>query len=321
MRGFEKIVGQDRVKDYFRSVLKKKSLSHSYIFAGSKGLFKFELAKAVAQNLQDDFNHRSADIIVIESEDSTLKVQTIRDKLINDVMIKPFKSEWKIYIIKEAHKMTKEAQNALLKTLEEPPSYAIIILLVEDIENILDTIISRSLILDFVSPDYEEAFSYLVDNLYIDSAKASLVLRLSSHNIGRSLEYLEYFEMGGLWEDCITFIRQLPEVKQIEVIEFAKKIGLNKKQVDRGLKQRKFKFFLQVLLTFYRDIISYKLDTINAQIIIKEVELKTKELSKSLSLTYLFYCVDCIVEIDKRLEVGTNEVTALEELFLNIKEK
>lgn len=87
--------------------------------------------------------HNHPDIIYITHDKSSISVNDIREQLNNDISIKPYSSEYKIYIIPDANKMTEQAQNALLKTIEEPPAYAVIILLTENVDSLLPTIQSR----------------------------------------------------------------------------------------------------------------------------------------------------------------------------------
>ena len=92
-------------------------------------------------------NHNQPDIIYVTHEKpNTLSVADIRSQLVNDVDVKPYSSRYKIYIVDEAEKMNQQAQNALLKTIEEPPAYAVIILLTTNADAFLPTILSRCVV-------------------------------------------------------------------------------------------------------------------------------------------------------------------------------
>ena len=139
---FKDIIGQEFAKKYLTNSINKEKVSHAYLFEGMNGVGKKTLAKEFAKTLiKVDKLENSPDYISIEPEGSSIKIAQIR-KLQTDVLVKPH-SEYKIYIINKAEKMTVESQNALLKTLEEPPAYVIIILITSNKNSLLDTIKSR----------------------------------------------------------------------------------------------------------------------------------------------------------------------------------
>ena len=125
---FEKIRGQRFAKKYLSNSIKSNMISHAYMFEGPSGVGKNTMARELAATLLEMENlFNSPDYIEITPDGNSIKIAQIR-KLQSDILVKPYKS-YKIYVIDEAQKMTVEAQNALLKTLEEPPKYAIIILI------------------------------------------------------------------------------------------------------------------------------------------------------------------------------------------------
>ena len=152
MIGPENIVGQDQIKDFIKKSACMNKISHAYILCGEKGSGRYELARLFAATLQCSKEHdpwnleafdkpcgecrsclqmesgNQPDVITLTHEKKTIGVDDIRDQVNNHVSIKPYAGPYKIYIIPEADKMTEQAQNALLKTIEEPPGYAIIIL-------------------------------------------------------------------------------------------------------------------------------------------------------------------------------------------------
>ncbi|MDD6212231.1 MAG: DNA polymerase III subunit delta' C-terminal domain-containing protein [Clostridiales bacterium] len=162
MGNWDHISGQDTLKQYFSQVAENKKISHAYILEGEPGTPKKELAGAFARMLQcengngcgechscrafDSGNHPDIIYVTHEKQD-IIRIDEIRDQLVNDIGIRPYSSPYKIYIVDEADKMNVAAQNALLKTLEEPPYYGIIILLTVNSSYFLPTILSRSMVL------------------------------------------------------------------------------------------------------------------------------------------------------------------------------
>ena len=179
---FSTIIANDDICNYFSSSIKSNTLSHAFILLGGKGTGKHTLARfiAAALNCQEKNNdsiplpcqecvscqkilqNNSADLIYISREDdrATLGIDPIRF-IKEDVSFYPNDGDFKVYIIEDAHTMTTQAQNAFLLTLEEPPPYAVFILLCESTDNILETIKSRAPILRMRTPSKEDAVEYI----------------------------------------------------------------------------------------------------------------------------------------------------------------
>lgn len=163
---FENIIGNDSVKKLLSHSIDSNNILHSYMFIGPEGigkcLFAREFAKMILDNPIDIYNH--PDFMIIESEDGkSIKVEQVR-YLQEKISEKPVGGNKKIYIINDSNLMTKEAQNCLLKTLEEPPSYATIILIVSNENKMLTTIKSRCTKISFQPLSVDEIKSYFALN-------------------------------------------------------------------------------------------------------------------------------------------------------------
>ena len=145
---FEKIIGNNKNKELLENIVKSGNISHSYIFSGSDGSQKYELAREFAKEILGLQNLNSPDFFQIDSDGSSIKIEQIRD-MNKSIIEKPIVSAKKVYIINDANQMTKEAQNSLLKTLEEPPEYAHIILISSNDNMFLTTIKSRCVKINF----------------------------------------------------------------------------------------------------------------------------------------------------------------------------
>ena len=143
---FDDILGQDEVISILQNSIKQGSISHSYLFSGTRGTGKTSIARIFAKELGTS----DQDIYEIDAA-SNRGIGEIRE-LRAGVDTRPFNSDYKVYIIDEVHMLTKEAFNALLKTLEEPPSHVLFILATTEKHKILDTIISRCQVFDFNRP-------------------------------------------------------------------------------------------------------------------------------------------------------------------------
>ena len=156
---FEDILGNDDVKKYLTNCIENKNFSHSYIFSGIKGVGKYTFAKDFAKCILED--SMMQDYYELGPDGKSIKVSQIRE-LQNVINIKPTFSKKSVYIIDDADLMTIEAQNSLLKTLEEPPEYAVIILIVHNERSILSTVKSRCVNIKFSKLSDKDIKKYLL---------------------------------------------------------------------------------------------------------------------------------------------------------------
>ncbi|MET3616952.1 DNA polymerase-3 subunit delta' [Peptoniphilus olsenii] len=199
-------------KDFSQS-----SLSHAYLFYGPKGIGKFSHAKNFARAILTENpeqiryfsgidNYNSPDLDIIES-DNTIKKAEI-EELIEKSFSKPFNGKYKVVIINDFDKVTVEGQNALLKTLEEPMDYLILILITSNFEKILPTIISRCRILKFSEVD-EARIEKLLLSKSVSEKNAKLFSRLAHGSVCLAIKYTENPELLQLREDLIEILDSL----------------------------------------------------------------------------------------------------------------
>ena len=143
---FKDIIGQDHIVNTLQSSLKNETFAHAYLFAGSRGIGKTSIARIFAKELGTS----ASDLYEIDAA-SNRGIDDIRE-LRDSVSTLPFDSKYKVYIIDEVHMLTKEAFNALLKTLEEPPSHVVFILATTEAEKLPTTIVSRCQTYNFKKP-------------------------------------------------------------------------------------------------------------------------------------------------------------------------
>lgn len=155
-QSFDEVLGQDAIVASLKAALDKKELSHAYLFAGSRGTGKTSIARIFAKSLGVSPN----DIYEIDAA-SNRGINEMKE-LLSGVATLPFDSQYKVYILDEVHMFTKEAWNALLKTLEEPPKHVIFILATTELHKVLDTIKSRCQVYEFKKPTIETLKEMLV---------------------------------------------------------------------------------------------------------------------------------------------------------------
>ncbi len=146
---FDDVVGQEHIVTLLKNSIKNKKISHAYLFCGGRGTGKTTVARIVAKEI----GCNPEDIIEIDAA-SNRGIDEVRE-LREAVRTSPFSSPYKVYIVDEAHMLTKEAANALLKTLEEPPSHVIFILATTDPDKLPQTIVSRCQKIEFKQPDHK----------------------------------------------------------------------------------------------------------------------------------------------------------------------
>ena len=153
---FNEVVGQKDAVTLLQNAIKQKKVAHAYLFCGGRGTGKTTVARIVAR----DLGCNNEDIIEIDAA-SNRGIEEIRE-LREAVRTAPFSSPYKVYILDEAHMLTKEAANALLKTLEEPPAHVVFILATTDPQKLPLTIISRTQKIVFNEPDIETLATQLI---------------------------------------------------------------------------------------------------------------------------------------------------------------
>jgi len=148
-QNFREIIGQESVVKTLQGAIKNSAIAHAYLFAGSRGIGKTSIARIFAREIGTSAN----DIYEIDaaSNRGIDDVRALRDA----VAVLPFESKFKVYIIDEVHMLTKEAFNALLKTLEEPPKHVVFILATTEVHKLPETIVSRCQVFEFKRPTVE----------------------------------------------------------------------------------------------------------------------------------------------------------------------
>ena len=239
---FETILGNRKVKQMLQSSIEKNIVSHSYMFIGLEGIGKKMIAKEFAKKIlclnqrtdnqcicksciEFDTNN-NPDFLIIEPDGNSIKIEQIRNlqKLIQE---KPIISNKKVYIIDNADLMTKEAQNCLLKTLEEPPEYAVIILVGSNENLFLTTIKSRCMILHFDKISNEEIKRYLKDNLGINQINEEM-LDMFQGSIGKAMNLKDKQEE---YESIYGFINNLGKIDVIDLYKYSKPLYKFKEEI------------------------------------------------------------------------------------------
>ena len=198
---FSEIIGNDEIKNYLLNSVKNNTLSQSYLFSGTDGIGKLIMAKEFAKKIlclsdekKDECDCKSCkcfeggnhiDYTLINEAGETIKIDQIRE-MTNKIIEQPIISDRKVYIINDCDKMTVDAQNCLLKTLEEPPQFAVIILISSNENVILNTIKSRCMIIKFKNISNNSLKKYAIENLGYNGITENFLKSLNG-SIGQAI--------------------------------------------------------------------------------------------------------------------------------------
>lgn len=238
---FEHIIGNEQIKNILQESIKRNKTSHSYLFVGIEGIGKKIVAKEFAKMLLcleenkqegncksciefDSNNH--PDFLLLEPEGNVIKIEQIR-QLQKRIQEKPIISHKKVYIINDADKMTKEAQNCLLKTLEEPPEFSTIILIGINENAFLSTIKSRCMILHFQKIEDEKIKQYLSNQLEENNITENM-LKMFQGSIGKAIKLKDKQE---LYNKIENIIENLNKKDLIDVSNSAEIIYQSKEEI------------------------------------------------------------------------------------------
>lgn len=327
MANFKDMLGQHQVKQHLQTAISKGNISHAYIFSGETGYGRYTMASAFAKTLLCEQEHSDAcghckscmqaenrnnpDIRYITHEKSSISVDDIREQLNSDIAIKPYSGKYKIYIIREANKMTEQAQNALLKTIEEPPEYAVIILITDNLDALLPTIQSRCVHLEFKPIGKDEIAGYLIDNLQMEPKIARTAAGFCQGNVGKAIRFAASEDFQMMKKDVLSLLTNMDKMEVIDIIETIK---------DFSKQKNVFTDYLDLMMLWYRDVLMFKV-TKDTNILLYQDEYNN--ISKQASRRSYEDLENIINAIDKaklRLDANVNFELVVELLVLTIKD-
>lgn len=328
MAGFDDIIGQDGIVKHMKNAIKLSKISHAYILNGEKGMGKKTIAKAFAttilcekkgdtpcmechscKQLMSD-NHPDVKWIIHEKP-ATISVDDIREQINNDVVVKPYSSEYKIYIMDEAEKMNVQAQNALLKTIEEPPSYTIIMLLVSNKESFLQTILSRCVSLDVKPLDKKTIAQYLIKNCKMPDYQANMAADFSSGNLGRAIRLVTMETFTEMKEMLLLHMKSMFSANTADIGGYIKELNSFKDNISE---------YIDLLVAWFRDVLIFKASKDINQIIFKDqiglIERYAKQLSYE-GIENIFIAADKALT---RLRANVNFELTMELMLMTIRD-
>ncbi len=328
MAKFQDIIGQEQIKEHLRNALSTGKVSHAYLIDGEKSSGKEFIAKVFAMALQCEkgeaepcqechsckqaLSNNHPDIIrVVHEKPNTISVDDIRKQVNGDVALKPYSSAHKIYLITEAEKMTVQAQNALLKTLEEPPLYAVILLMTSNVNALLPTILSRCVMLHMKPVPDSLVREYLCRQLQMPDYKAEVCAAFARGNIGKAKALASSEDFENVKADALSLLKYIQDMELNEIIAAVKKASEYKLEIND---------YLDICVIWYRDALLFKAtNDVNHLIFRDEIQALRRAAQRS-SYEGIETIIKALDTAKKRLDSNVNFDLVMELLMLTIQE-
>ena len=328
MQEVEKVLGHEEVIRHLQNAVEKEQVSHSYIFAGEKGSGKKLLAKLFAMTLQCEEHKKEPcmhchackqvlsgnhpDLIYVTHEKpASMGVDDIREQINDTIMVRPYSSQYKIYIVDEAQKMTVQAQNALLKTIEEPPAYAVIMLLTTNPDAFLQTILSRCVQLKLKPLKDSVVKGYLEDKLQVKDVQAEIYSAFARGNLGKAIHLAQSEDFKMMYEEILRLLKEIKDMDISQLLDVIRKLKDDNTDIKECLD------FMQM---WYRDILMYKTTKDLNLLIFKDEFSAVKKAASLSSYEGLERILEAIDKARVRLDANVNMELVMELLLLTMKE-
>lgn len=325
--GFEEILGNEMVKDHFKKAIANHKISHAYILTGEAGMGRKSIANAFAMTLlcekggsepcmnchscKQVMSGNHPDLIYVTHEKpGSIGVDDVREQINDTIMIRPYSSYYKIYIVDEAEKMTVQAQNALLKTIEEPPAYAVIILITTNQEAFLPTILSRCVQMKLKPLKDFTIRNYLTQNLHIAEKDADICAAFARGNLGKAIHLALSDEFRELFQKVMVLVKNVGTMDISMLLDCIRE--MREQNFDIGE-------VLDLMQLWYRDVLMFKVTKDMNLLIFKDEYKMINETGEKVDYAGLEAILAAIDTARTRLNANVNMELAMELLLLTMK--
>lgn len=355
---FSDVIGLAPVKEHLQNALRRDNISHAYLFEGEAGTGKKMLARTFAQSIQctgkaqgepepcgtcraciQVQNGTHPDVKEITSERLTvIGVEDVRKQVVEDAFLMPYAGTRKVYVIPEAHKLSFAAQNALLKTLEEPPEYVVILLLTENAAAFLPTVLSRVVMLPFQPVADDLIRRYLMEEQKVTDYAAALAVSFARGNVGRALQLVKSDVFPTRLKRVIALFSEIDALRihqvnerlegVLEVPEEAllppgegKETAEEKRRREKKLQRAALFETLEIISALLRDLLVYKA-TSDPKLLIFTGEMSyISKACEALSYEDLGRLFKELEALRQQLHANVNALIALQMFLLQIQER
>lgn len=327
--GFKEIVGHEDIIAHFKSSIETGNVGHAYIISGDAGSGKKALAYAFADTLECEAggtepcgNCQSClqistgnypDIITVTHEKPNLiSVDEVREQLVNTVDVKPYKGKYKIYVIPDAELLNVQAQNAILKTIEEPPAYAVILLLTTNLDKLLETVQSRCLKLQTKPIRERDVLAYLTNVMGLTKEKAYFCLDFAQGNLGKAIKLAGNEEYAKIVDSVVNVLTHIGDMDVETLGKAVKDIEQFKMSMND---------YMDLMMMWYRDAMMIKITGNVDKILFKNEFSTLKKQAGKLTFKSIEDKIDAIAKAEQRLLANANFEVTIELLLLTLKEE
>ena len=332
---FSDIIGQQHIKEHFQSSVINKTISHAYIINGEKSSGKSMLAKAFAMAIMCEaggsepclqcesckkiINNCNPDVINLvrdkKKKTDSIGIDEIRQQVISSIYDRPYSGDHKVYIIDDADKMNIQAQNAILKTLEEPPSYAVLILITTNAARLLPTIISRCIVLNMRPVEDKVIRQYLRDqDRFLDST-IDVITAMASGNVGKAKLISEDSEFIEFQDSIIEILKSIPNSDYRRILD-----GIDKLSEIKSEKKYSVEEVFDLFTLWYRDVLLYKATEDIDSLIFKKEATSIAKQSMYFKYDALNEVIRFIDDAKSKVSSNLNYEAVMELLLINIQE-
>ena len=325
-RDFDDVRGRDAIVRTLKNQIVSGRIGHSYLFCGTRGTGKTTIARIFARAVNCENQHdgnpcgecptcraiaAEANLNVTELDAaSNNSVDDIR-AIVDQVEYSPTQGRFRVFIIDEVHMLSNAAFNALLKTLEEPPEYAVIFLLTENADSLLATIRSRCVMLKLRNIKDKLVKKYLMEQMQVPDYQAELCAAFAQGNIGRAIMLAKSEHFNEIKDEAIQLLKYIDEMELSEIVSAIKVINKYKLEVTD---------YLDIITIWYRDILLYKA-TKDVDGLVFGDQLKfIKEKATKSSYEGIETILTSIEKAKVRLKANVNFDLVMELLLLTMKE-
>lgn len=328
MKDFANVIGHEEIIEYFQNAIAMDKVSHAYILNGESQSGKMMLAEAFAAALQCEEGGsspcgkcrscRQADsrnqpdiLYVTHDKPNTLGVEDVRRQLNEDIGLKPYSSRRKVYIVDEAEKMNPQAQNALLKTIEEPPAYAVILLLTTNADAFLPTILSRCVRLDLKAVGDEKIRKFLTGQKGVSNEEADVCIAFAQGNVGKAVRLAGSDHFNEMKNSALNLVKRIHDVDLSEMMQAVRQMSEYKLEMND---------YFDFLMIWYRDVLLYKATADANRLIFRDEVYNIKKGASHSSYEGIEQILKSLEKAKARLRANVNFELVIELLLLTIKE-
>lgn len=306
------IIGHEHIKKYLGKTIELGTVSHAHIFVGEDGIGKSVLAKEMALKILGKAEDRDyADIINWKSDKASIGVDKIRE-LVVEINKKPYEKDKKVIIIYNAETMTSQAQNAFLKTIEEPPHGVIIFLLCENLELLLDTIKSRCQVHKLKKLSQKDMIRYTNKSYnFISEEELKPILAFADGIPGRIGKFLENEEFKEIRELTLRVLTNCHNSDTVAILKLSEELNKYKKQ---------WKEVLNTFILYIRDTIIYKETGDEKNIINIDKLNEINQLTNIYSYNKLNLLINIIDYVKDNLQSNVNPAVTFDVMLLKFQE-